>query len=133
MGILQEMLGSGTALSDKDIAADMLKDSKFDLIGLTLAISESTNSQLRQILTKQFNECANDHFKLSNLAINNRWYPAYQNPMRQMQTEYRESQRLTQNLPAAISLLSVLKPHNFIELRSPLQGGPFFAFFVTAD
>ncbi|MEW9097232.1 MAG: spore coat protein [Clostridiaceae bacterium] len=45
---------------------------------------ETTNHQLRQMLTSQLNSCINDHFKLSDMVISKGWYPAYDSPQEQI-------------------------------------------------
>lgn len=86
--------GNGTNLQDKDIALDMLITSKSDIGMLTKAITETTNPQLRQMLTNQLNTCINDHFRLSDMAINKGWYNAYANPQQQVQQDVIEAQNL---------------------------------------
>jgi similar to spore coat protein len=80
MGLLDEM-GNNMSLTEKDIALDMLKDSKFGLTGLTMALAESSNPQLRQMLGTQLNNCVASHHKLSDIAINKGWYQVYTFPM----------------------------------------------------
>jgi similar to spore coat protein len=92
MGIMDNLMGSDMALNDKDIAFDMLKDSKFGLTGLTMALAECTNPQLRQMLSAQLNNCINEHHRLSDIAINKNWYQAYADPMQQVQTDLQDTQ-----------------------------------------
>ena len=79
-------------LSDKDIVYDMLKDSKFGLIGLTFALAECTNPQLRLILLDQFNRCVVDHHALTDLAVKKDWYPSNAAPLDQIRIDIAESQ-----------------------------------------
>lgn len=78
---LMDFMGNNMSLSDKDIAFDMLKDSKFGLTGLTMALAETTNPQLRQMLGAQLNNCVVSHHRLSDIALNKGWYQAYASPM----------------------------------------------------
>jgi similar to spore coat protein len=80
---------SGT-MSDKDIASSLLMDSKHDITGLSKCAMESTNPQLRNILTKQLNSCMTDHFKLSDMAIKKQWYDAYASPEDQIEKSLNE-------------------------------------------
>ena len=91
MGFFETLMGNDTSLNDKDIVFDMLKDSKFGLTGLTMAIAESTNPQLRQMLTTQWNSCVTNHHKLSDIALKKDWYQAYATPYQQVQTDLRDS------------------------------------------
>ena len=93
MGLRDRLKDKKVILSDKDIMYDMLKDSKFGLIGLTLALSECTNSQLRQILLNQLNRCVNDHHALTDLALRKDWYPANTTPLDQIQIDLVESEK----------------------------------------
>ncbi len=91
MGLRDMMKGKNRILSDKDIAYDMLKDSKFGLIGLTFALSECTNPQLRMILLDQFNRCVIDHHALTDLAVKKDWYPVDSAPPDQIRIDLADS------------------------------------------
>ena len=93
MGLRDRLKDKKVILSDKDIIYDMLKDSKFGLIGLSMALSECSNPQLRQILLSQFNRCANDHHALKDLALKKDWYPANVAPLDQIQIDLVESEK----------------------------------------
>jgi len=80
-------------LSDKDIATDMLKDSKFELVGLTFAIAECTNPQLRQILSGMFGRCTADHHALTDLAMKKDWYPVNAAPLDQIRIDLVDSEQ----------------------------------------
>lgn len=92
MGFFENFSGNDTTLSDKDIAFDMLKDSKFGLTSLAMTLAETTNPQLRQILTTQWNGCVTSHHKLSDLAVNKDWYQAYATPSQQVQASMEDLQ-----------------------------------------
>ena len=87
MGLRDKLKGKNAALSDKDIVYDMLKDSKFGLLGLTFALSECTNQQLRLILMDQFNRCIMDHHALTDLSMKKDWYDGYTAPMDQLRID----------------------------------------------
>lgn len=87
MGIRNMLKDKKMILSDKDIVYDMLKDSKFGLIGLTFALSECTNPQLRIILLDQFGRCVTDHHALTDLAMKKDWYPSDAAPMDQIRID----------------------------------------------
>ncbi|WP_246582641.1 spore coat protein [Clostridium mobile] len=74
-------------MDDKDIALDALAASKTDISLLSKVIPETTNHQLRQMLTNQLNSCINDHFKLSDMVISKGWYPAYATPQDQLKND----------------------------------------------
>ena len=92
MGILDMLKGKNMILRDKEIVYDMLKDSKFGLIGLTFALAECTNPQLRLILLDQFNRCVIDHHALTDLAMKKGWYPSNTSPLDQIRIDIAESQ-----------------------------------------
>jgi len=91
MGLRDMLKGKNVVLSDKDIVYDMLKDSKFGLIGLTFALSECTNPQLRLILMDQFNRCVMDHHALTDLSMRKDWYAGYAAPMDQLRIDLADS------------------------------------------
>ena len=91
MGLRDMLKGKNLVLSDKDIVYDMLKDSKFGLIGLTFALSECTNPQLRLILMDQFNRCVMDHHALTDLSMKKDWYAGYTAPMDQLRIDLADS------------------------------------------
>lgn len=74
-------------MDDRDIALDSLAASKTDISLLSKVIPETTNQQLRQMLTNQLNSCINDHFKLSDMVISKGWYPAYATPQDQLKND----------------------------------------------
>lgn len=85
-----------TPMTDKDYALDMLKDSKFSLHSLTMALSESTNPILREILTNVLNTSIDSHYKLADIAINKNWYPQPNlAPLDLLRQDITESQVLT--------------------------------------
>ena len=69
MSILDTLLGTDNKLSEKDIAADMLKDSKFGVKSLSGAAAETVNPELRTMLRLQLDAAVKEHFELSDLAI----------------------------------------------------------------
>lgn len=63
-------------LSDRDIAMNMLKDSKFALSSMSMALMETTNPQMRKMMTSHFMASVAEHYALSDLAIAKKWYMA---------------------------------------------------------
>lgn len=94
-GLIETLMGTNVSLTDKDIASDMLKDSKFSVTSVARAATESTNPQVREIVSRQLNACVNMHYQLSDLMIRKDWYPAYDSPGHQLQSQMKEAQRLT--------------------------------------
>lgn len=88
---------SGTNLNDKDIAMDMLTSSKTRIRILAKAAVEATNPQLRQILSCELTNSVNEHFKLSDMAVNKQWYNAFADPVQKIQQDVAEAQNLSQN------------------------------------
>jgi similar to spore coat protein len=81
-------------MPDKELAADLLLSSKNDITMLSKAVTETANLQLRQILTNQLNACINEHFQLSDLAIQKGWYNAFASPGQQIKQDLQEAQNL---------------------------------------
>lgn len=96
MGWLDDLFGTGTKFTDKDIATDILKDSKFAQCSLAMAISETINPELRQILKRQVNDGAKAHFRLADMATHNDWYKPNLTPEQQILNDYQEAANLNQ-------------------------------------
>ncbi|OPJ60710.1 spore coat protein [Clostridium chromiireducens] len=95
MSFLDKLLGNDdTALADKDIVIDMLKDSKFAVTSLSASAAEAVNLELREMLRGQLDKAVTEHFELSDIAVNKGWYPAQDDPMEQLRNEYENSQSL---------------------------------------
>ncbi|WP_160690673.1 spore coat protein [Clostridium sp. C2-6-12] len=95
MSFLDALLGNDNKLNDKDIALDMIKDSKFGATSLSAAVAEAVNPELRTMLKQQLDKSITEHFDLSDIVIDRGWYPAQEQPMEQLQEEYENSQDLT--------------------------------------
>lgn len=78
---------NNTGITDKDIAMDMLIDSKATLTTLSMALTETTNPRLREVLSGQLIACINSHYRLSDIAIAKGWYNASSDPYQQLQQE----------------------------------------------
>lgn len=83
-----------SSLADKELALDMLTSSKADIAMLSKAVSEAANPQLRQILTNQLNSCINDHFQISDLAVQKGWYNAFASPGQQIKQDLQEAEAI---------------------------------------
>ena len=81
-------------MDDKDIGLGMLSSSKAGIAMLTATIVETTNPQLRQMLTSQLNAAINSHFQLSDMAIQNGWYNAYDTPSEQINMVSRDAENI---------------------------------------
>lgn len=78
------------SLREKDIALDLLTSSKGTIATLAKVLTETTNSQLRDTLKSELNNCINSHYRLSDMAINKGWYNAYEDPQQQLQQELQQ-------------------------------------------
>ncbi|KUO62577.1 MAG: coat protein F [Gracilibacter sp. BRH_c7a] len=96
MGILETLFGVEDIgkLAKQDIVNDMMKDSKFALSSLILAISESSNPQMRQVLKKELNSALQKHFRLADIAVENDWYHPYWVPNKQVKEDYENAQSI---------------------------------------
>lgn len=79
------MTETTSSLSDQDIINDMLKDSKFGIHTLSVALGESTSPQYREKLVNMINSCIDEHFKLSDFAMQKNWYQPNLAPDQQLQ------------------------------------------------
>ena len=96
MSILSSLLGlDDDKLEEKDIAMDMLKDSKFAVTTLSAAASEAVNPDLRNLLRSKLDIAVKEHFELSDLAVKKGWYPAFESPESQLKQEKEEAQDLS--------------------------------------
>lgn len=95
MSFLDDLLGTDNKLSDKDIALDMIKDSKFGATSLSAAVAEAINSELRTMLKQQLDKAVTEHFDLSDIVINKGWYTTQEQPMEQLEADYENSRDLT--------------------------------------
>ncbi|GKU25454.1 spore coat protein [Clostridium folliculivorans] len=86
----------GSSLSEKDIALDMLAMSKTDIGMLAKVIPETTNPEVRQLLTTQLNGCIASHFKLSDMLITKGWYNAYGTPQEQIKQDIDSANQVLQ-------------------------------------
>lgn len=95
MGFWDMLLGNDNKLEGKDIAQDMIKDSKFGVTSLAAAAAEAVNPELREMLAQQLNNAIDEHFELSDMVINKGWYPAHDEPIEQVKKDYEKSQNLS--------------------------------------
>jgi similar to spore coat protein len=83
MGFLENLINIGKPF-DFEIASDMLKDSKFDLMTLGKAVTEVTNPQLKKLITNHLLTAIKQHHMLSDLASGKDWYKPFLNPEEQV-------------------------------------------------
>ena len=95
MSMFDNLMGNDNSLNDKDIASDMLKDSKFGISSLSKATIEAVNPQLRNLLDSQLTSAVGEHHRLSDIMVNKGWYPAYQDPQQLLKNDTREAETLT--------------------------------------
>lgn len=94
MGLLDTLFGMDNMLGDRDIASDMLKDSKFGVISLSKAISITTNPQLREFLQNELLTAINQHHRLSGIATEKEWYKPFMAPKEQVSDDFQATQGL---------------------------------------
>lgn len=83
-------------LTEKDIAMDLLSNSKVSITALAKVLTETTNPQLRETLKNELTACVNSHYRLSDIALDKGWYNAYADPQQQLQSELSGIQTITQ-------------------------------------
>ncbi|WP_160677825.1 spore coat protein [Clostridium sp. C8-1-8] len=96
LGSDQSGNSGNTKLSDKDIALDLLAMSKNDIGMLSKVIPETTNPEVRQLLSTQLNACIASHFKLSDMLITKGWYNAYGTPQEQIKQDVESANKVLQ-------------------------------------
>jgi similar to spore coat protein len=94
MGLLDMLMGTDTTLGDRDIASDMLKDSKFAVISLAKAVTEVTNPQLKTLMVTQLFSTIEQHHQLSDLAASRDWYKPFLLPQQQVSTDLQMARNL---------------------------------------
>ncbi len=93
MGLLDMLTGNDTALSERDIASDMLKDSKFAVRMLAEAVTEVSHVELRRLLFKKLNAAVDNHYQLSDLVIKKEWYKPYLASEQQITSDLQMAQK----------------------------------------
>lgn len=94
MSMFDNLVENEKSLNDKDIASDMLKDSKFGISSLSKATLEAVNPQLRNILDSQLTSAVGEHHRLSDIMVNKGWYPAYDDPQQLLKKDAKEAQSI---------------------------------------
>ncbi|SDE00605.1 spore coat protein [Sporomusa acidovorans] len=96
MGLLDELFGdnnvTNATLGDKDIASDMLKDSKFAVTSLAMMVTEISNPEVRTTLAKQLTSSVQMHQRLSDMLIHKEWYKPYASPQQQLSQDVHMTQ-----------------------------------------
>ena len=87
---------SNNSAKDKGIALELLTMSKSDIVTLASVITEITNPQLRELLGSQLTNSLNEHYKLSDIAVNKQWYNTFSTPQQQLQQDVEQAQNLSQ-------------------------------------
>ena len=95
MSLMDIILGSSTTLTKKDIAMDMLTDSKSHILTLARLTAKAINPDLRKRLASQLDSAVKNHFELADLAIRKGWYPAFDTPEEQLTKAYNDSETLS--------------------------------------
>jgi similar to spore coat protein len=95
MGFLDMLMGIKNPLGDKEIASDMLKDSKFALISLGKAVTETTNPKLKGLILSNLLTAVEQHHQLSDLALGKEWYEPYLSPQQQISNDLSMAQKIT--------------------------------------
>ncbi|KOF57575.1 MULTISPECIES: spore coat protein [Clostridium] len=84
-------------LDDRSITFDMLKDSKFNIVTLSKATSETINPQLRQIIDTQLSMAINQSHELCDIAVSKNWFEAYEDPEQQLKDDLNDSKRILES------------------------------------
>ncbi|MCW2277084.1 spore coat protein [Heliophilum fasciatum] len=95
MGIIDELMGNTPKVTDFDIANQLLTDSKMGITMLAKTLTEVSNPELRMLLSRHLEMGLQEHFQLSDIATNKKWYQPYLSPVDQLRTDFRISQELT--------------------------------------
>ena len=85
-------------LTDQDRMEDMIAQEKYLISAYSTFIPEATCPQLRQILTSNFNDCAQNQFALFDKMAQMGWYPTKTAPKPDVDTARQKFQQLKQQL-----------------------------------
>lgn len=85
---------SNTNVMDRDIAMNMIKDSKHALCSMSMALMETSNHQLRDMMTKHFMASVQEHYALADFAIAKGWYMAHNTPQQQLRSHLTQQQQV---------------------------------------
>ena len=61
-------------LTDKMLALDMIKDSKYCILGLAKASTEASHAELREFVDRTLTDCVQDHYQLTDMMMIKGWY-----------------------------------------------------------
>lgn len=95
MSFMDMILGGSNNLTKKDIAFDMMKESKTELLSLALFAARAINPDLRERLNFMLDSAIKDYFELADLSIRKGWYPAYDTPQEQLVKAFNDSENLS--------------------------------------
>lgn len=84
MGLLDMFMGNDNALSAKEMADDLLKDSKFSILSLATAATEASHPDVRTLLSQKLLSAIDQHYRLADLATRNDWYLPHASPEEQL-------------------------------------------------
>lgn len=89
MSLLSSLFGSSdtSMLSEEEVASDILKDSKFCILSLAVAATESVNPDVRNMLRNQLDTEIKEHYELLDLLIRKGWYTAHDQPEEQLKKQ----------------------------------------------
>ncbi|MFS8212369.1 spore coat protein [Paenibacillus sp. S29] len=89
--IVQNMTGMG-GMTDQVIASDLLISAKSGIKSYAIALTESTNSEVRNVLCDQLSKAVNLHEQIFNYMKNNGYYNAY-DPEQQIQMDIQNADK----------------------------------------
>lgn len=81
--------------TDAQIANDLLEMSKLEAILTTTHCMECVTPEIRQILTQALEGCLDAHAQLTDIAVSNGWYSAYEPIATQLQDDLTWVKRLS--------------------------------------
>ncbi|AOK91220.1 MULTISPECIES: spore coat protein [Paenibacillus] len=89
--IVQNMTGMG-GMTDQVIASDLLISAKSGIKSYAIALTESTSSEVRNVLCDQLSKAVNLHEQIFNYMKNNGYYNAY-DPEQQIQMDIQNADK----------------------------------------
>ncbi|WP_348624351.1 spore coat protein [Paenibacillus peoriae] len=87
----QNMTGMG-GMTDQVIASDLLISAKSGIKSYAIALTESTSSEVRNVLCDQLSKAVNLHEQIFNYMKNNGYYNAY-DPEQQIQMDIQNADK----------------------------------------
>ena len=93
-----QMNGGSQVLNDQDKMEDLMSEEKYLINSYGTFIPEASCPQLRQVLTRNLNECADNQFAIFSQMSQLGWYPTKDAPQADISAAQEKFRQLSQTL-----------------------------------